>query len=82
MPLPQAQTKTPTEIGEVRVELTDYPDTPADTARFVVEILDQDGIVMGVKHGDLIPHLTPQQINALVNFMAMLRTQAESEILP
>ena len=47
-----------------------------------VVILDQDGRVMQVWRGDLIPHLTDAQKVWLVQFVTDMRAKAVSELLP
>jgi hypothetical protein len=85
-PEPQIQ-RTPTEIRTITVELFDglYNDDSPDGkkyAHFEVRIDDQFGQPMNWRRGDLTNHLTPAQIQQLIDFMTMLRNKAESEILP
>ena len=74
-------TRVPTSIGDLYVTLTDYADA-TDTVRGIVEVRDQNGDVMNVWTGSLVPHLTAQQISQMQSFMASLRAQAEDELLP
>ena len=74
-------TRTPTSIGDVYVTLTDYAEA-ADTVKGIVEVRDQNGDVMRVWSGSLVPHLTSPQISGLQSFMASLRAQAEAQLLP
>lgn len=83
MALPQAITRTPVAIGGVRVVLTD-PIPAAETpksAEYRIEVVYSDGSV-GVVSGNLAPHLSQAQINALMTFMNDMRTKATAEILP
>jgi hypothetical protein len=84
MPLPRAQTRTPQTIEDISVELFDLladDGSHERGARFSVQVGMSDGS-LEVLTGDLVPHLTQQQISNLVTFMSNLRTQAEQEILP
>ena len=81
MSLPQAQSEIPTEIGDIEVRLTDYQNGPQDEAGYEVQVIDQNGNVMKVLKGNLVPHLTSGQISGLAGFMVQLRTKAEQEIL-
>lgn len=76
-------TRTPVAIGNIEIRLYD-PD-PAEMnqrgADFAVVVRFDDGEVK-VMRGDLVPHLSQAQINALLGFVADMRTKAETEILP
>ncbi|NIQ88592.1 MAG: hypothetical protein GWN93_05750 [Deltaproteobacteria bacterium] len=74
-------TRVPTSIGDVYVTLADYAEA-TDTVRGIVEVRDQNGDVMQVWTGSLVPHLTSAQISGLQSFMASLRSQAEDQLLP
>lgn len=77
-------TRVPVEIGNIVVILKDAVETgeePAyQSAHFDVKILLSDGTVV-TRRGDLIPHITVAQRQALMAFMNDLRTQAVQEIL-
>lgn len=76
-------TRTPTAIGDISIDLFD-PDpigTEAKGATFSVQVRMSDGSVV-VRTGNLLPHITAAQRNALQNFMASLRAQAAAEFLP
>lgn len=79
-----APSKVPNQIGNIIVILKDaFEDgVPYQSATFQFEILDSDGNRMERKSGNLEPHITVAQKNALMSFMTSLRTQAESEVLP
>lgn len=75
--------KTPASIGDISIVLTDYADIgETDTAHYEVQVLQADGSLFRLVSGNLVPHLTAGQINALRAFMADMRAKAESEILP
>jgi hypothetical protein len=89
MAFDQAGTDTPTSIGLIIVSLKDAitgggpdQDQPYQVANFQVEVLDQNGVRMEHKSGDLAPHITAAQRDALMGFLDSLRVQAEQEILP
>lgn len=75
--------RTPTGIADIEVRL--YSPDPTSEAQsgasFAVQVRYSDGSVK-VLTGDLVPHLTTQQINSLLSFMAAMRTKAVAEILP
>lgn len=79
--------RTPTSIGRLTVILTDRAavgEEPASqTATYQLTVLDQNGqhIRFGGDTGNLVPHITAAQRNALIAFMADLRAQAEQQIL-
>ena len=79
--------RTPTEIRTITLELFSglYDDDSPEGKQYIhfeVRIDDQFGQPMNWRRGDLAPHLTTAQKQQLIDFMAMLRTKAESEILP
>ena len=78
-------TRTPDAIQNIVVTLKDaiaHGDEDAyKSAHFVVNVLLSDGTVIHRK-GDLVPHITVAQRDALMAFMNSLRTQAISEIMP
>ena len=83
MAFEQQGNKVPTSIGAIFIALTDYDGIPANhIATFNVEVLDQNGDTLRTLTGQLQPHLSPAQIQSIVDFLAALRTQAEGEILP
>ena len=75
------QPKMPTAIGDIAVILTDHDGIEQDEVGYEVQVLQADGSIFRVATGDLVPHLTPQQISALQAFMASMRTLAQ-ELLP
>jgi hypothetical protein len=84
MAFQQEPVRSPASIGTIVVTLKDginRYDQPYQTADFDVKVYLSDGSIVG-RHGDLVPHITAAQRQALVSFMAALRSQAESQILP
>lgn len=83
MPFDRQQADTPTSIGEIRITIAD-PDGVISHmgAGFFVRVLNQNGNSFKELTGDLVPHLTPAQVNGLVQLMQDLRALAVSEILP
>ncbi|MCA9366856.1 hypothetical protein KC887_01160 [Candidatus Kaiserbacteria bacterium] len=79
------QPPTPAGLGTLAVTLKTSPATGTEpatqSAQFSIEVLDAEGNRIGRPSGNLVPHLTQAQINALLGFMADLRTQAEEQIL-
>ena len=77
-------TRTPVSIGNIVVMLKDavaQGEQPASkSAHFEVKVLLSDGTMIQ-RRGDLVPHLTPQQVQGLINFMNDLRAQAQQQIL-
>jgi len=85
MPLPQALSRVPTNIGLIRIELLDYDGTNERKAiRARADVLDQDGgiILEASWEGDLGPHITPAQKTGLITFVDAIRSKAIAEILP
>jgi hypothetical protein len=83
MAFSQESNRTPTSIGTIHVTLQD-PDGVAGNrgARYVLEVEDQDGDVMRTLNGDLVPHLSSAQINAIQDFLDDIRAKAVNEVLP
>ena len=81
MAFPQEQPIVPSAIGDISVTLTDIADPESQSARFEVQVLDGNGYLMRLLRGDLVPHITAQQRQALMAFMDSLRMQAKGEIL-
>lgn len=75
--------RAPVAIADIEVRL--YSPDPLGTetagATFSVQVKMSDG-TLKVLNGDLLPHLTAQRKTSLNTFMADLRTQAVTEILP
>lgn len=84
MAIPKFVTSVPTGAPIVRVILTSTKDSKGTvtldgTLRF--EIIDQKGEDMGARTIDLFPHLTTAQTTQIQQFIAMIRTKVESEVL-
>lgn len=75
------QPKTPSAIGDIAVVITDHDGMETDEVNYEVQILQSDGSIFKVASGDLVPHLTSQQINGLQTFMAGMRALAQG-LLP
>ena len=80
-----ALTRVPVRIRALYVALRDFADIGEveahQEAKYTVLIEYNDGSVEAVS-GDLVPHITAAQIEALQGFLAGLRVQAEQQILP
>ena len=75
--------RTPTAIEDISIEL--FSPNPAGegvaAASCSVQVRYDTGEIKVVT-GDLVPHLSQQQINVLMGFMADMRIKANAEILP
>ena len=82
----QTITKIPTEISTIEINLwvtTDKHDPRAPKgAEYKIHIDDQNGRTMNYVSGDLVPHLTPAQVQWLLKFMDDIKAQAEAQVLP
>lgn len=78
-----AFTKVPPKVArklkELRVELVQRDDGE-DMSNYAV-VIEFDDNSNATLYGDLLPHLTPAQIGALLGFMHGLWVQAESQLL-
>lgn len=83
MAFPQEPVRTPHSISDIDVTLHSPDPTGPEQAgaTFVVRVRLSDGSMREIK-GNLVPHLTQQQINGLLSFMADMRIKANAEILP
>ena len=85
MTFDKAIARIPEAIEDVSVTLTDYiavGEEPAHkSAEYSVQVRYDNGEIK-VLSGDLVPHLTAEQIDALMGFMDDMRVKAEAEILP
>jgi len=73
----------PTTIGQIRIEFVSESDTPTiPEGTFLVEIRDETNNPIRAVRGDLAPHLTPEEVTAIRNFMVDIRDRAENELLP
>lgn len=79
---PSASQNTPTTIGKIRYVFTDGDGSASSrSARFNLDVYDQNGELMQTMRGDLLKYLTTQETNQIVSFMNNKRAQAEAEIL-
>jgi len=67
------QPKTPAAIGDIAVMLIDHDGSDPDEIKYEVQVLQSDGSIFRRVTGDLVPHLTSQQISALQNFMVDMK---------
>ena len=75
----------PTSIGTIIITLIDKPangEPAIKTARYKVQVLNQNGNEMSVPEGDLVPHILQSDITWLLDFLARMRAKAEAELLP
>jgi len=75
------QSKVPVAIGDTSVVLVDHDGSEIDEVLYEVQVLQADGSIFSVPSGNLVPHLTTQQITALQSFMADMRILAQG-LLP
>jgi hypothetical protein len=79
--------KTPTTIRRITVTLSDRAafdnNMASQSANYELVVLDQNGQHLSFTGdaGNLIPHITIAQRNALMAFLNDLRAQAETQIL-
>lgn len=83
MAFSKEQIRTPTAIADIEVRLFSPDPTGNESAgaTYSVQVRFSDG-TMRVVAGNLTPHLSTAQINALLSFMADMRVKAKAEILP
>ena len=85
--------QTPTALGDVEVSLWRvlYPDEGdlEKQAHFSIQVLNQEGQVMRVVRGDLVPYLTDEStfLTAadrawLLDFIGRVMQEAEARVLP
>lgn len=88
MALEPLETRTPTTIHAIAITLysivEDVEGVPTDqrSVRYKYTPADQFGFDLDTKSGDLVPHLTPEQIAALQTFMDDMRALAEATLPP
>jgi len=70
----------PTAIADLTVRLHDGA---TQSAEYWLTVVDQNGVRIEFpgQSGDLVPHLTPDEISALQDFMALLRARAAAQVL-
>jgi len=93
-----AQVRTPVSIGVMHIRLTDEPaidrivtgpdgeedhivQPASQSAQFSLRVVYSDNTEETIA-GNLVPHITTEQITALQSFLTGLRAQAEEQILP
>ena len=76
-----ASPKVPTSIADISVVITDYIDEETtSTAKYEVQVKDADGGMFALEQGDLVPHLTEEQVSGLLALMADVRAKAQAFI--
>lgn len=83
MAFQEEASRVATAIAAISVELYQPDPTGSEVAgaNYSVQVRFSDGSI-AVRTGDLVPHITVAQRNALLSFMGTLRTQAIAEFLP
>lgn len=87
--------RTPTKIGSLKISFVrgynelipelhggDPTEIKNKALYDDLSVLDQNGDIMDWKRGDLLPHLTDQEIQGLMNLLDRLWALAEEQILP
>ena len=91
MALPVLENRTPITMRVVSINLESVlsqsePDGDWDTenksANFTLQVLDQDGTPMPAVGGELLQHLTPEQIAYQIQFLNDMRALAEAALPP
>lgn len=72
--------RTPTSIGDVTVSIRQAADGTV-TARYEVQVLDQDSAVLRLERGDLLTVADADSQTTLAAELASLRSKAEAELL-
>lgn len=92
MTLPTLSPRTPTTVVSVKIAMSttlvfdeeseEYLSEDRKRASFALKVLDENGNPMPSASisGDLIPHITAEQTNWLVQFLNDMRTLAEGAI--
>lgn len=80
-------TVTPAAIGRIVIRLKSEPspnegEPDVKSARFQVDVLDADGRLIVTREGDLVPHISTADRDALIDFVNRMRAKAIEEILP
>ena len=81
---PKEPNRIPTSIGPITMVLRDKGDIPLGgtyTYEIAVTVFDQNGQVMHEVSGELSQFMTANQLSAIQNFQASMRTKA-AELLP
>ena len=81
MAFEEAQSDIPTYVGDITITLVTNGEG-TQNAFYHAVILSQGDVPMEEKAGDLIPHITVGQRQALIAFMESIREQAEDQFLP
>jgi len=75
--------RTPTSIPIVSIILTDTADgeNVSQGGKYDLLVQFSDG-TRERRSGNLVPHLTSQQVSTIQSFLAAIRTKAKQEMLP
>jgi hypothetical protein len=73
--------RIPAATGDISVTLVDHDGSETDQVLYEVQVLQADGSLFSLCSGNLVPHLTSQQITAMQAFMADMRALAQG-LLP
>ena len=68
------------EITLLRTVDEDHPEGP-QSVRFRLSVYNQLNQPVDHKHGNLLPHLTPAQVQGLIDFMDTMWAKAEDEVI-
>lgn len=72
---------TPTKVGPVEIILRVEAGAPNTyTGRYSFDQLNAANVVVNVRQGDLVPHLTPAQITSIKAFLDAMLTKAQASI--
>ena len=77
-------TRVATRLGDIGYQFLD-PDPLGDgerNATVSVQVVDQNGAIIRVRQGDMIPHALPAEIQTVLALFATWRERAASEIIP
>ena len=84
MAFDKAEARIPVAVRDLSITLVDHSEVSDraayQSARYSVQVGYDNGDIE-VMNGDLVPHITTAQIEALQAFIAGLRVQAAAEIL-
>jgi len=71
----------PAAVKSVEIVLRVMAGTPNDYAgRYSFDVLDASGIIVQVREGNLVPHLTPTQAISIKGFLDTILTKAQGAV--
>ena len=72
---------TPDRIGPLEIVFRVQAGTPnVYEGRYTFDVLDADGTIVDVRRGDLVPHMTAQQVTSIKGFLDTMLTKAQGAI--